>query len=205
MDRHCHTDDVFSFLFGGGGGTPPRPHTNLKSDYGNPYDSNGVYVFSTYVYGSALGDQPVPAPPFIFRVSAFDFSLGSPRVSATVAARTTAILSANNEYQGSKKQLWDHQSNMAFTESILPGGSVLIGGDYRPSAVISATADVGLDRALDFLAGITAVLQKVRSATGIPMSVASKAVTRLGTALNALSLYNAVKAMQNEYQACMDF
>lgn len=90
-------------------------------------------------------------------------------------------------------------------ESTLPGGSVLIGGDYKPSAVISATAHVGLDRALDFLAGSTAVLQKVRSATGIPMSVASKAVTRLGTVLNALSLYNAVKTMQNEYQACMDF
>ena len=71
--------------------------------------------------------------------------------------------------------------------------------------MVSATADVGLDRALDFLAGSTAVLQKVRSATGIPMSVASKYLTRFGTVLNTAGLYNAVKAMQNEYQSCMDF
>ena len=53
---------------------------------------------------------------------------------AAPKAPNNVNISANNSYQGSKKQLCDHQANMAFVESILPGGSVLLGGDYSPSA-----------------------------------------------------------------------
>jgi hypothetical protein len=120
------------------------------------------------------------------------------------SAANNATISAIHGYEGSKKQFCDQQSNKAFIEEILPGGSVLLGRDYRPSAVLGATAEIGVDRALDWGAKTTAVLSTVRSWTGLPMSVASKILTGTGYLLTARTLYKAVAAMQREYKACME-
>jgi hypothetical protein len=116
----------------------------------------------------------------------------------------TASISAVKGYEGSKKQYCDQQSNKAFIESILPGGHVLFGGDYRPSTVGGAAAGVAVDRAIDIGAKTTSFLYGVRSLTGIPMSVTSKLLSGASLLLTAKSVNDAVNAMQKEYRACME-
>jgi hypothetical protein len=45
----------------------------------------------------------------------------------------------------------------------------------------------------------------IRTRTGIPMSVTSKWLGRATTALLVISGYLALKASQDEYQACMNY
>jgi hypothetical protein len=102
-----------------------------------------------------------------------------------------------------KKKYCAHQSNMAALEAILPGGSVLLGGDYSPTAVGEEAGQEALREALDAGAKSTGFLSMVRSWTGIPMSVTSKVLTGLGYAITAFDLYSGMKAMQKEYAACV--
>jgi len=102
-----------------------------------------------------------------------------------------------------KKNYCAHQSNMAAIEVILPGGSVLLGGDYSPTAVGGEAGEEAISQALDAGAKSTGFLSMVRSWTGIPMSVTSKVLTGLGYTLTAYDLYKGMKAMQREFAACI--
>lgn len=88
-------------------------------------------------------------------------------------APNNGTISANTGYQGSKQQLCDHQSNMAFMESILPGSVDAIGGNPNFSTLNSAATAVVTDRAIDTAGNSTSFLSTVESWTGMPMSVAS--------------------------------
>lgn len=92
---------------------------------------------------------------------------------------------------------------MAALEAILPGGSVLLGGDYSSTAVGEEAGQEVLSKALDAGAKSTGFLSMVRSWTGMPMSVTSKVLAGLGYTLTAIDLYKGMKAMQREYAACM--
>ncbi len=83
-------------------------------------------------------------------------------------AANTATISAIHGYEDSKKQFCDQQWNKAFIEAIIPGSAVLLVGGYRPTAVVGATAEVAVDRAVD--AAVSSwFLYKVRSLTGGPI------------------------------------
>lgn len=124
--------------------------------------------------------------------------------SKLLNAANNATISAIHGYEGSKKQFCDQQSNKAFIEAIIPGGAVLLGGDYRPTAVVGATAEVAVDRAVDAAAGSSWFLYKFGSLTGVPMTTTAKFLKGFGYVTSAISLYDAVKAMQKEYKACME-
>ena len=64
------------------------------------------------------------------------------------------------------------QSGMAFLEAILPYGHVLLGGDYRPSAIaVGAAVDYkeAAEKVVDWAGENSWFLSKLRSMTGIPM------------------------------------
>lgn len=52
---------------------------------------------------------------------------------------------------------------------------------------------------------MTATATRVRTRIGIPMSITSKIVGRLATALLVFSGYEALRAAQEEYKACMNY
>jgi hypothetical protein len=85
----------------------------------------------------------------------------------------------------------------------LPGGSVLMGGDYSPSAVLEAPAHAGAEYALDTAANSTAFLSTMRSWLGIPMTQTATWLTRGSYMLWAVQGYRALTASQKEYAACM--
>jgi RHS repeat-associated protein len=89
-------EEVFNFFFGGGGGPHGNPHSTVNTSFGNPsINSNGTFVFrvtSNLPYsdagigtGAGFGVAAAAVAPFVFSVTAFDFSLAAPSVSATVA------------------------------------------------------------------------------------------------------------------------
>jgi hypothetical protein len=84
-----------------------------------------------------------------------------------------------------------HQSKMAGLEAILPGGSVLLGGDYTPTAVDAEVGKEALSEAVDAGSKSTGFLSMFRSLTGIPMSVTSKVLTGVGYVMTARDLYEA--------------
>ncbi len=117
-------------------------------------------------------------------------------------AANTGTISAIHGYEGSKKQFCDQQSNMAALNALLPGLANAIQGDYRAIAA-TTTSEVAQDVALDTAAKNTSLLLTVRSWTGLPMSVTSKILRGVGYVGTAVNLYDAMKAMQKEYAACM--
>ena len=104
---------------------------------------------------------------------------------------------------GAKKAFCADQSNKAAVEEILPYGHVLL-GDYRPTVVVSATAEVAVDRAAEAAAGSSAFLYWFRSHFGVPMTATAKYLKWFGWASTAYTGYSGMKAMQNEYKACME-
>ncbi|MGA6980346.1 MAG: RHS repeat-associated core domain-containing protein, partial [Candidatus Sulfotelmatobacter sp.] len=121
-----------------------------------------------------------------------------------------SVFAANNGNIGTisagdpnaKKNFCSHQANLAAAEAVLPGLANAIQGDFRPIAA-SATSEVVQDYAMDAAANSTSFLLTVRSWTGIPMSVTSKALSIVGYVGTAYTAYSALKAAQTEYAACM--
>jgi hypothetical protein len=122
------------------------------------------------------------------------------RIYETGAANTGTISATT----GQKQAYCSDQANKAFIEEVLPGGHVLLGGDYRPITVVGSTAEVVRDHVISTAATSTSFLYTIRSWTGVPMSVTSKFLTGVGYLFTARTLYNATKAMQREYKACME-
>jgi len=126
-----------------------------------------------------------------------------------VAKPQTPTIGPNRNYEGSKKQLCDQTSDKAFWEDILPFGSTLLGGDYRPGTIVVAGAGVAAGQALDYVAESPSILRNIRSFTGswtgvsAPMTVTSKFLTFFGYATAAYSGYHALDAAKQAYQACM--
>ncbi len=103
---------------------------------------------------------------------------------------------------GQKKAFCDSQSNKAFVNALLPGFSNAIQGNYKP-IVATATSEITQEWALDAASKSTPFLLTVRSWMGIPMSITSKVLSGIGYVGIAVNLYDATKAMQTEYAACM--
>jgi len=113
----------------------------------------------------------------------------------------TATISAGPP--DAKKNYCLHQSNMAGLEAVLPGGNVLMGNDYSPSAVLGSTAEIASHVGPEVAAGSYGLLYTIRSYTGIPMSIAKGFFEVVGYAAVAVTGYSALSASQKEYQACM--
>jgi hypothetical protein len=136
-------------------------------------------------------------------------ALGLPEWSGKTAS--DHVVAANNGVTATisagppdaKKNYCLHQSNMAGLEAVLPGGHVLLGNDYSPSAVLGSVAEVSSHIGPEVLAGSTALKYSIRSSTGIPMSVAENIFKGLGYFALAVTGYSALSASQHEYQACM--
>jgi RHS repeat-associated protein len=131
------------------------------------------------------------------------FSLYPPSMFTPAATGTTGVTATIKAGPPNAKQdFCQHQANLAAAEAVLPGLANAIQGDYRPIAA-SATSEAVQDYALDAAASSTSFLATVRSWTGIPMSVTSKALSIVGYVGTAYTAYSALKAAQGEYAACM--
>jgi hypothetical protein len=118
--------------------------------------------------------------------------------------RRTPTIGPNHNYEGSKKQLCNKQSDLAFWENILPFGKTLLGGKFDPGTVGYATASYAAGRAIVYGADSPKFLRWVRSSPlEMPMTVTSKILTGLGIALAAYSVYDSLEAGKDAYQACM--
>jgi RHS repeat-associated protein len=117
----------------------------------------------------------------------------------------TGTISATHGYEGSKKQLCDQQSNKAFVEEILPGGSVLLGGNYRPTNVMKETAKEGGEVLVDLGAESNTFMRLLKSKWGVPASLTSRVLTTVGYVFTAIDVLKATKAMQKEYKQCMEW
>jgi RHS repeat-associated protein len=112
----------------------------------------------------------------------------------------------NNNYEGSKKQLCDRQSDLAFWATALPGGQTLLNGNFSPGTVGAAVGTYGVGKAIDYAADTPKVLRGVRSIfepIEVPMSVTSRFLTGISVALAVKGTYDAFEAMKDTYQACM--
>jgi hypothetical protein len=89
---------------------------------------------------------------------------------------------------------------MAALEALLPG---VTRGNYVPT-INHASVEIGAHLALDAAAGSTALKYAIRSNTGIAMSTTSKIFGGITVLLMVYSGYEAVKAAQEEYKACME-
>lgn len=159
-------------------------------------DERGWYLYDFNWGSTGNVDHRCPACLTPARPSLDSGTGGGPVVTATI----TAI----HGYEGSKKQFCDQQANKAFLEALLPGGSVIVGRNYRPTAVVPAVAAVAGDRALDWGSKKTAVLRYVRSKWRVPMSVTSKFLKVVGWTGTVYSLHDAIQAAQKEFKACME-
>jgi hypothetical protein len=109
----------------------------------------------------------------------------------------------NHNYEGSKKQLCDQESDKAGWEDFLPFGSTLLGGDYRPNTTSVGVGLIVADQARDYVANSPQALRAVRSSTGVPMMATSRFLTYLGWAITAYNVYHALDTVQKTYLACM--
>jgi RHS repeat-associated protein len=103
-----------------------------------------------------------------------------------------------------KKNYCSHQADMAGLESALPGGSVLLGGDYSPSAVGEDATHVGVEIALEKGAESSGFLFWVRSMFGAPMTGTARWLARGSYAVWGYQAYKGMRAVQKEYAACME-
>lgn len=158
---------------------------------GNWVPAGGDFLGEGCFRGGADGDTVV-CPPV---------NLPTPPSFGPALNPATGVIRAGDP--NAKKNYCKHQSNMAALEALLPGGSVFLGGDYSPTAVVGEAGQEALGEALDAGAKSASFLSMVRSWTGIPMSVTSKFLTFAGYAKTAVDLYGAMTAMQKEYAACM--
>jgi RHS repeat-associated protein len=148
---------------------------------------------STCLTGSQLADIYGPK-------AANNWSLYPPSMFTPPKNGVTAIIRAGPP--NAKSDYCSHQANLAAAESVLPGLANAIQGDYRPIAATGASMAVQ-EYASDAAANSTSFLLTVRSWTGIPMSVTSKALSIVGYVGTAYTAYSALKAAQAEYAACM--
>lgn len=119
---------------------------------------------------------------------------GSAANNATISAGP-----ANYKFNYCQKQ-----AAAASLESILPFGSVLLGGNYSPSNVLSETAKEGASEAGDWAAGAASFLRGVRSLFGVSMSSTSRFLKFAGSAASAYGAYQALSAGQEAFAACME-
>jgi hypothetical protein len=118
----------------------------------------------------------------------------------------TPTIGPNNNYEGSKKQLCDRQSDLAFWATALPGGHTLLNGNFSPGTVGAAVGTYGVGKAIDYGADTPKVLRWVRSIfepIEVPMSVTSRFLTGISVALAVKGMYDAFEAAKDTYQACM--
>jgi hypothetical protein len=113
----------------------------------------------------------------------------------------TATISATTGY---KEQYCKDQSNKAALEDILPYGHLILGGDYRPSAVAGGTVEVASHVGPEIAAG-SGLAWWIRSKFGVPMSITSKFLKGMGYAALAYTGYSALTTAQREYKACMEW
>jgi hypothetical protein len=84
------------------------------------------------------------------------------------------------------------QAAGASIESILPLGSVVLGGNYRPTNVLSETGKEGVGQALDWASKFA------------PLAAASKFFKVAGVTLTLYNFYDALSAGQKKFAACME-
>jgi RHS repeat-associated protein len=113
----------------------------------------------------------------------------------------TATISAGDPNW--KKNYCSHQADMAALEAILPYGHLVLGNDYRPSAVLGGTAEIASHVGPELAAGSKALQYSIRSSTGLPMSISQAIFEGVGYAALAYTAYSALKAAQVEMKACM--
>jgi RHS repeat-associated protein len=166
-------------------------------------------IFHNIWYGDGL-DSSLDSSPATLTLSGGGWTavsslvtVGLGSVSGGGAANNGPPATISAGPPDAKKNYCLHQSNMAGLEAVLPGGHVLLGNDYSPSAVLGSVAEVSSHIGPEVLAGSTALKYSIRSSTGIPMSVAENIFKGLGYFALAVTGYSALSASQHEYQACM--
>ena len=100
-----------------------------------------------------------------------------------------------------KMKYCSHQSDLAAVEDLLPG---ITRGNYV-STVSKISAETGAHLALEGAAASSVFKRAIRTRIGVPMSTTSKILGRVTVALFLYSGYEALKAAQDEYQACMNY
>src|SRR5947209_20432127 len=100
-----------------------------------------------------------------------------------------------------KKNYCGHQADLAALEELLPG---ITRGDYVSTAS-KVGRETGAHLALEGAAASSVVKRGIRARFGVPMSITSKILGRVSTALLVYSGYEALRAAQEEYKACMDY
>lgn len=94
-----------------------------------------------------------------------------------------------------KEQYCQARADQAAQNAVLPGLSTPTGRKN--------TAELAMHYGAEVAEGSTAFKLAVRSYTGVAMSTTGKLITGLGAASVAYSSYEALKAAQEEYKACM--
>jgi hypothetical protein len=89
---------------------------------------------------------------------------------------------------------------MAALDALLPGSTH---GNYVPT-INHTSMEIGAHLALDAAAGSTALKYAIRSNTGVAMSTSSKIFGGITGLLMVYSGYEALKAAQEEYKACVE-
>ena len=107
---------------------------------------------------------------------------------------------------GGKQAFCRSQSNAAALEGILPGGgSLLLGHDYRPTAVVAAAAAIAEHLDPEMAGESTALKFAIRSRTGLPMDLASKFLEAWTYLSIALMAHDGISEARKEYKACMEY
>lgn len=153
-----------------------------------------------------------------FQVFGFGYPFAN-NLTHGVAPRHYGI-SANNGYEGSKRQLCDKKSQMAALEEVVPGIQHVLNTDYSldtPKDLFKERGpDFVQDKALEWAGkstsllafrGITAkVTAKIGAygGKGVPMSVTSAGLRWLGWAGAAYTAFDAIHALRTEFKVCME-
>jgi hypothetical protein len=117
-----------------------------------------------------------------------------------------SLLGGNNAKIGpgppeTKKIHCSHQSDVAALEDLLPG---ITHGDYVSTAS-KVGRETGAHLALEGPAASSLLKRAIRARTGIAMSTTSKVLGKITIGLLLVTGYEALKAAQDEYQACMNY
>ncbi len=116
-----------------------------------------------------------------------------PTVLANIKLPITTATIGN--VPGGKEQYCGTRANQAAKNAVLPGLSTPTGRKN--------TAELAIHYGAEVAEGSTAFKLALRSYTGVAMSTTGKVITGLGAASIAYSSYEALKAAQEEYKACM--
>jgi len=100
-----------------------------------------------------------------------------------------------------KKNYCSHQADLAALENLLPG---ITRGDYVSTAS-KVGAETGAHLALEGAAASSVLKRAIRTRTGIAMSTAEKLFERATILLLLVTGEEALRASQNEYQACINY